>query len=71
MAIDTQAVGDSIKSVLDERLSGYALVGFIAGCDQPVMIINSDGSELKRLALISKLHEAEMELWAAGDPPFE
>lgn len=64
--INVQAVADATRSMLDERFSGYALVGFVAGCDVPVMILNNDNSEVKRLALISKLAEAEMELCEAG-----
>lgn len=67
--IDTEAIVDSTKSVLDERFAGYVLIGFVAGCDDSVTIINNDRSELKRLALIAKLQEAEMRL--AEDGPEE
>ncbi len=64
--IDVQKVAAFTKSMLDERFSGYVLVGFVAGCDAPVQISNCDQSEVKRLALIASLQEAEMILSEAG-----
>jgi len=60
--VNVNAVVRTVKSVLDERFSGYAIVGFVAGCDVPLTIINTDGSELRRLALRAQLQLAVTDL---------
>lgn len=67
--VNVMAVARAAKSMLDERFSGYALIGFIAGCDVPLTIINTDRSELRKLALMAKLQEAERDIAMIGEEP--
>jgi hypothetical protein len=57
-----QAIAESCASILDERFSGYALVGYVAGTDEPVTVINIDGSSMRCHALRTMLDEAEYTL---------
>lgn len=60
-----KSIATATKSMLDERFAGYALVGFVAGCDEPMTIINAAADTKTRMALQTMLQEACMEL---GEP---
>lgn len=59
------SIASATKSMLDERFAGYALVAFVAGCDHPMTIINTNLEQKTRMALQTMLQEAS---FALGEP---
>ena len=63
--INVVSIATATEAMLGERFDGFALVGFVAGCDYPMTIINPI-NPLKRMALQTMLQEAALDLATAA-----